>query len=174
MKVRRYIGKGKIKRFYLLSLKDRIRIIRKDRERGMDMMGIARKYGVRRRTIARYWGGKLIKKRAKREKGENMEVSVFFKMEEYGSWGHELWVNCSRSCVFEIEEVEENLGMDNWIEKQKDIILEDLLDWFGSWIYESEYEWGVENEYTDGIVGSDDYRYTYSHDGDNWKEWTVG
>lgn len=174
MKKRRYVGKDTVKRFYLLDLKDRIRIVRKDRKQGMDMMDIAKKYGVRRRTIAKYWGGKLMKKRPRREKGENVEVSIFFKMEEYGDWGHELWVNCKRSCVFEKEEVRDEINVDNWIEKQKDIILEDLLEWFGSWIYESEYEWGREDEYSSIVAGSDDYRYTYSHDGDNWKEWTIG
>lgn len=164
---------AKQRRFYSMTIKERIKTIRQLKAKGKSLYYISKRYGVRQKTIAKVWGSKLklVKGKKKRMSGDNILVTLYFKLEDYGDTGHRLWINCWRKQIF-AGTVEEST-IDKWIHKEKDMLLEDNLTWFGRWVYSVDYEWGEEREATTLPPGILDGKNTYSHDGVTWGEFDI-
>jgi len=153
-------------KFWKLSRKDRIMLIR-NMSRKLTPIQIAKKLKISKKVVDLYMA-KEIWARDIYGKDTNIIVKIYFKLEEYGKWGHFLWINCYLGKVFHPDT--DYSEIDAWESEARVIILRDVGDYFGDWVYDTNYVWAREVETTHLYEGTEESKYEYSHNGRDWKD----
>jgi hypothetical protein len=171
-KMPKYVGSQEYMKFWRLPYRDRTRVV-KEMKKYLSKRDIQRKFNLSDEEYEEFADKSILVKDVFKGQptNKNMMYSIYFKLEEYGGWGHFIWINCRRSIVVSPETTYDEII--DWEYEAKSNMLEEIADFMGGWIYDADYTWGSEVESSMMQEGVEDYSYKYSHDGNAWREFTT-